>query len=81
VCERRRRRVRRPGLGRPRRQPLDGGRRAELDLQYAPHPPFGAGSPELAGPELVRESIEAFIGLSEGCRAVLDQLRGSSVTA
>lgn len=36
---------------------------AELAMEYAPHPPFGTGSPELAGPELtqkLRQRYEAF---------------------
>lgn len=28
---------------------------AELAMEYAPHPPFGTGSPELAGPELTQK--------------------------
>ncbi|TDD47342.1 DJ-1/PfpI family protein [Kribbella antibiotica] len=32
-------------------------REAELDLEYAPHPPFGTGSPALAGPEMTADSM------------------------
>lgn len=32
---------------------------AELNAEYDPHPPFKTGSPELAGPELTRKSLES----------------------
>jgi transcriptional regulator GlxA family with amidase domain len=32
----------------------------ELSLEYAPHPPFGVGSPELAGAELTAQALAAF---------------------
>lgn len=35
----------------------DAARRTELDIEYAPHPPFGTGSPELAGPELTHAAL------------------------
>ncbi|GAA2815644.1 DJ-1/PfpI family protein [Crossiella cryophila] len=35
-------------------------RRTELDLEFAPRPPFGTGSPELAGPELTAASMAEF---------------------
>ncbi|GAA1209109.1 DJ-1/PfpI family protein [Pseudonocardia alaniniphila] len=49
-------------------------RRTELDIEYAPHPPFGTGSPALAGPDLTRASREAFAPFSEVCRTVLDRI-------
>jgi transcriptional regulator GlxA family with amidase domain len=35
-------------------------KRAELDIEYAPHPPFGTGSPALAGPEMTKASMDEF---------------------
>lgn len=32
----------------------------ELAIEYAPKPPFGTGSPELAGPELAGQAIAAY---------------------
>ncbi|MGW7694471.1 DJ-1/PfpI family protein [Streptomyces asiaticus] len=32
-------------------------RRMELNAEYAPHPLFGVGTPELAGPELTRDAL------------------------
>ena len=35
-------------------------RRIQLAIEYDPQPPFDAGSPEKAGPELVQATLEAF---------------------
>ena len=56
-------------------------RRVELDIQYAPNPPFGTGSPELAGPELTAASIAEYGPLSDGARAALAQLRSATSAA
>lgn len=32
----------------------------ELTLEYNPHPPFKVGSPELAGPDLMKKSLDSF---------------------
>ncbi|OLT10056.1 hypothetical protein BJF78_29480 [Pseudonocardia sp. CNS-139] len=50
-------------------------RRVELDIQYAPTPPFGTGSPELAGPELTAASRKGYDMVCEGSLAALAQLR------
>ena len=58
-------------------------RRAELDIEYAPHPPFGTGSPTLAGPEMTKDSMErlsAMLNVDAGS-SLLDRLRASRVTA
>ncbi|WHT16712.1 DJ-1/PfpI family protein [Crossiella sp. CA-258035] len=52
---------------------IEAARRAELDLEFAPKPPFGTGSPALAGPELTAESVAAFSGWHEELAAVLDR--------
>ncbi len=41
---------------------------AELTLEYAPHPPYGTGSPELAGPELTQKVLQKY-------EAVFDEFR------
>lgn len=56
-------------------------RRTELDIEYAPHPPFGTGSPALAGPELTKDSMERFGVLIDAARSALDRLRTSAVIA
>ena len=33
---------------------------AELTMEYAPHPPFGTGSPELAGTELTQKLMQRY---------------------
>lgn len=33
---------------------------AELAMEYAPHPPFGTGSPELAGTELTQKLVQRY---------------------
>lgn len=35
----------------------DAARRMELNAEYDPHPLFGVGTPELAGPELTRDAL------------------------
>lgn len=58
-------------------------RRAELDIEYAPHPPFGTGSPALAGPDMTRESTErlfAMLNLDSG-PSIMDQLRAPKASA
>ena len=51
---------------------------AELTLEYAPHPPYGTGSPELAGIELtqkVTQKYEALYGeLLEAARQASERL-------
>lgn len=32
----------------------------ELTIEYAPHPPYGTGSPELAGPELTQKVLQKY---------------------
>ncbi|WP_229701373.1 DJ-1/PfpI family protein [Streptomyces camponoticapitis] len=57
-------------------------RRAELDIEYAPHPPFGTGSPALAGPEMTKNSTErlfAMLDLGDG-PSVIDQFRAAKAT-
>ncbi|MCK2242882.1 MULTISPECIES: DJ-1/PfpI family protein [unclassified Crossiella] len=46
-------------------------RRTELDLEFAPHPPFGTGSPALAGPELTAASMQAFEPMRDELRGLL----------
>ncbi|MGO1051273.1 DJ-1/PfpI family protein [Crossiella sp. CA198] len=46
-------------------------RRTELDLEFAPNPPFGTGSPALAGPELTAESMQAFEPMRDELRDLL----------
>ncbi|MFE7117120.1 DJ-1/PfpI family protein [Streptomyces sp. NPDC057654] len=38
-------------------------RRAELTMEYAPRPPFGVGTPELAGPEMTRAALAEAAGM------------------
>ncbi|WP_052744173.1 DJ-1/PfpI family protein [Streptomyces odonnellii] len=56
-------------------------KRAELDIEYAPHPAFGTGSPLLAGPELTKDSTERFRPVNAGARSALTRLRTSQATA
>jgi transcriptional regulator GlxA family with amidase domain len=56
-------------------------KRVELDMQYAPNPPFGTGSPALAGPELTKASLEAYAVMAEDARAALEQFRKASARA
>ena len=41
----------------------------ELTIEFDPHPPFGVGSPELAGPDRAAKSIAMFKPLSDLSRA------------
>lgn len=43
----------------------EAGKLTELNMEYAPAPLFGTGSPELAGPELTRKSMEFVSGFDE----------------
>jgi len=36
----------------------DAAKEVELAIEYAPHPPFGTASPELAGPELTQKILQ-----------------------
>ncbi|MGK3976656.1 DJ-1/PfpI family protein [Sorangium sp. So ce118] len=45
-------------------------RDCELDMEYAPEPPYGTGSPELAGPELTARSMQRMAPLIEEARQV-----------
>ncbi|XXT18545.1 DJ-1/PfpI family protein [Sorangium sp. So ce429] len=45
-------------------------RECELDMEYAPEPPYGTGSPELAGPELTARSMQRMAPLIEETRQV-----------
>lgn len=47
-------------------------RRTELDIEYAPTPPFGVGRPELAGPELTQESLDRSARLTGAIATALD---------
>jgi transcriptional regulator GlxA family with amidase domain len=41
----------------------------ELTIEFDPHPPFGVGSPDLAGPERTAQSVAMFKELSDLSRA------------
>ena len=51
----------------------DVAREAELQMEYAPRPLFGVGTPELAGPELTRRALAHGAALGEPLRAVADR--------
>jgi putative intracellular protease/amidase len=55
-------------------------KRAELDMEYAPHTPFGTGSPALAGPAMTKQSLDAYAELTAGYRSALGQVRRPGVT-
>ncbi|MEM8532747.1 MAG: DJ-1/PfpI family protein [Chloroflexota bacterium] len=38
----------------------EAGKEAELMIEYAPHPPYGTGSPELAGPERTERVLQKY---------------------
>jgi cyclohexyl-isocyanide hydratase len=38
----------------------DAAKEVELTLEYAPHPPYGTGSPELAGAELTQKVVHKY---------------------
>ncbi|MBW4660308.1 MAG: DJ-1/PfpI family protein [Drouetiella hepatica Uher 2000/2452] len=44
---------------------------AELTMEYAPHPPFGTGSPELAGPELTQKLMQRYAPFANQLGAAL----------
>ncbi|MDI1484532.1 DJ-1/PfpI family protein [Polyangium sp. y55x31] len=48
----------------------DIGRECELQMEYAPEPPYRTGSPELAGPELTAKALAALAPLTEAMREV-----------
>ncbi|WP_232668148.1 DJ-1/PfpI family protein [Pseudonocardia sp. TRM90224] len=58
-------------------------RQAELDIEYAPHPPFGTGSPALAGPEMTKASTERMFAILnlDPTAPLLDQLHTAKATA
>ncbi|WP_437999697.1 DJ-1/PfpI family protein [Sorangium sp. So ce185] len=45
-------------------------RECELEMEYAPEPPYGTGSPELAGPERTARSLQRMAPLIEEMRQV-----------
>ncbi|KYF91133.1 isonitrile hydratase [Sorangium cellulosum] len=45
-------------------------RECELDMEYAPEPPYGTGRPELAGPALTERSMQRMAPLIEETRQV-----------
>ena len=51
----------------------DVARLAELHMEYAPTPPFGVGSPELAGPELTRRALAETAAMGAPFRAVAER--------
>ena len=46
----------------------DAAQEVELTMEYAPHPPFGTGSPELAGPELTQRVIQKYDAIFDETR-------------
>ncbi|MFB9903523.1 DJ-1/PfpI family protein [Allokutzneria oryzae] len=46
---------------------------AELGTEYAPKPLFGVGTPELAGPELTRRTLDFSAGMLKGYREVTER--------
>lgn len=57
-------------------------REAELQMEYAPTPLFGVGTPELAGPELTRRALDHGAAISAPMLAVADRAaRRLGVTA
>lgn len=53
----------------------DVARRTELDIEYAPHPPFGTGSPALAGPELTKAALAVYAPMMDAGRVVVDRIQ------
>lgn len=39
---------------------IDVAKMAELTIEYDPRPPYGVGTPELAGPEMTKASVDAY---------------------
>ncbi|WAS89760.1 DJ-1/PfpI family protein [Nannocystis punicea] len=48
-------------------------REMELQIEYAPRPPFGTGSPDLAGPELTRRALERVAPVNDLMRAPVER--------
>ena len=48
-------------------------RETELQIEYAPRPLFGVGSPELAGPELTRRAVEHSGALHDAAAAAVER--------
>ena len=46
----------------------EAGKEAELMIEYAPHPPYGTGSPELAGPERTERVLQKYGAAFEDIR-------------
>ncbi|KAF3889296.1 MULTISPECIES: DJ-1/PfpI family protein [Nostocales] len=61
----------------------DAGKEVELTIEYAPHPPYGTGSPELAGHELTQKVLQkyavAFDEFRKVARQVSERLAGVEV--
>ncbi|QLE57128.1 DJ-1/PfpI family protein [Nostoc sp. TCL26-01] len=51
-------------------------REIELTLEYAPHPPFGTGSPELAGSELTQKVLQKYEPMFNQYRQAVRQASG-----
>jgi transcriptional regulator GlxA family with amidase domain len=47
---------------------IDVAKMAELTIEYDPRPPYGVGTPDLAGPEMTKASIEAYRPLATAIR-------------
>jgi transcriptional regulator GlxA family with amidase domain len=57
----------------------DEAKRIQLAIEYDPQPPFDAGSPEKAGPEILKLTLERLAGgadATELVQSALDRLRG-----
>ena len=57
----------------------DVARRIQLGIEYDPQPPFDAGSPEKAGPDVIRATLESFAGAADSpelVQATLERLVG-----
>jgi transcriptional regulator GlxA family with amidase domain len=51
----------------------DVAREMELQIEYAPAPPFGVGTPELAGPELTRQALAHGAAMGEPFLPIADR--------
>lgn len=47
---------------------------SELSMEYTAQPPFGTGSPELAGPELTRKALQLYEHITESFRRTVREL-------
>jgi hypothetical protein len=59
----------------------DEARRIQLAIEYDPQPPFDAGSPEKAGPEILGLTLERLAGGADAAELVqsaLDRLLGAA---